>query len=39
MKAGGGIGTPPLTSAQGAVGGQRHAPTALLPGKRPGTGG
>jgi len=26
-----------LTSALDGVGGQRHAPAALLPGKRPGT--
>ena len=26
-----------LTSALGGVGGQRHAPAALPPGKRPGT--
>jgi hypothetical protein len=26
-----------LTSAQHGVGGQHHAPAALLPGKRPGT--
>jgi len=29
--------TLPLTSALDRVGGQRHAPAALAPGKRPGT--
>jgi hypothetical protein len=29
--------TPSLTSAQDGVSGQHHAPTALSPGKRPGT--
>jgi hypothetical protein len=29
--------TPSLTSAIDGVGGQRHAPAALPPGKRPGT--
>ena len=41
MKAQGGsksyISTVSLTSALDGVNGQRHAPAALLPGKRPGT--